>query len=220
MEKEKRNVMPLYVSATALVGWFALILQLYIIVSNAIVNNNSVVSSIIKYFSYFTILTNILAALSLTLSLIMQSSALGKFLRSASAKAAIAVYIIIVGIVYNLVLRQLWDPKGLQLIADILLHQVIPIAYTVYWVVFVPKSNLAWKQPFIWLIYPLIYLLYAIIRGAVTGHYPYPFIDVSQIGFSKMLVNTTIMMIAFISIGFLLVAIDKRKKHTKLHHKL
>ncbi len=211
--------MPLYVSATALVGWFALILQLYIIVSNAIVNNNSVVSSIIKYFSYFTILTNILAALSLTLSLIMQSSALGKFLRSASAKAAIAVYIIIVGIVYNLVLRQLWDPKGLQLIADILLHQVIPIAYTVYWVVFVPKSNLEWKQPFIWLIYPLLYLLYAIIRGAVTGHYPYPFIDVSQIGFSKMLVNTLIMMIAFISIGLLIVGIDKRKKHTKLHHK-
>lgn len=208
-----------FAAVTAIVGWFSLILQLYVIISNAINNNNSIASSIIKYFSYFTILTNILVALSLTVCLVIPSSTAGKFFKSGSAKAAIGVYIIIVGIVYNLLLRQLWDPKGLQLIADILLHQLIPIAYTIYWVVFVPKSNLEWKQPFIWLIYPLLYLLYAIIRGAVTGHYSYPFIDVSQIGFSKMLLNTTIMMIAFISIGLLIVGIDKRKKHTKLHHK-
>lgn len=208
-----------FAAVTAIVGWFSLILQLYVIISNAINNNNSIAGSIIKYFSYFTILTNILVALSLTMCIVMPSSTAGKFFKSGSAKAAIGVYIIIVGIVYNLLLRQLWDPKGLQLIADILLHQLIPIAYTIYWVVFVPKSNLEWKQPFIWLIYPLLYLLYAIIRGAVTGHYSYPFIDVSQIGLSKMLLNTTIMMIAFISIGLLVVGIDKRKKHTKLHHK-
>ena len=219
METEKNNLKQVYIAVTAGAGWFALILQLYVIISNAVVNNNSVLGSIIKYFSYFTILTNVLVALSLTLSLRAPSPSVAKVFSIGSVKTAIAVYIIIVGIVYNLLLRQMWDPKGLQLVADILLHQVIPVAYTVYWVAFIPKSGLHWKQPFLWLMYPLIYLLYAIIRGAVTGHYPYPFIDVSQIGLNKMLANALIIMIAFISIGLLLVGIDKRKKLSKTKHK-
>lgn len=196
----------------ALTGWAALILQLYIIISNAVTHDISITGAIIKYLSYFTILTNILVALSLTIPIVKPASYIAKFFSSGSIKTAIAVYIIIVGIIYNLLLRQLWNPQGLQLVADILLHQLIPAAYVVYWLAFVQKSSLEWKQSLIWLMYPLVYLVYAIIRGAITGHYPYPFIDASQLGFNKMLLNIFVVSLGFISVGLLLVAIDKKWK--------
>jgi len=40
---------------------------------------------------------------------------------------AITVYITIVGLVYNVILRFLWKPEGLQFIVDELLHTVIPL---------------------------------------------------------------------------------------------
>ena len=79
---------------------------------------------------------------------------------------------------YNLVLRFLWDPQGWQLVADELLHTVIPLLFLLYWFLFVKRRNLYWKDAFLWLIYPFVYLLYVFFRGAITGLYPYPFIDV------------------------------------------
>ena len=199
-------------AVTALAGWFALALQLYIIITNNIANDTSVVDGVIKFFSFFTVLTNILVALSLTAGLISPALGMGKFFSRVSVKSAIAVYIAIVSIIYNFVLKQLWNPQGLQLIADILLHQVIPLLYVFYWIVFVPKGTLAWKFPVRLLIYPLIYLIYIIVRGAATGHYPYPFMDVTQIGTEQVLLNTLLIMIGFITIGFLLVITDMSMK--------
>ena len=201
-----------FMAVIALTGWFALILQLYIIITNNIANDTSVVDGVIKFFSFFTVLTNILVALSLTAGLISTASGMGKFFFRVSVKSAIAVYIAIVSIIYNFVLRQLWNPQGLQLIADILLHQVIPLLYVFYWIAFVPKGTLAWKFPVRLLIYPLIYLTYIIVRGAATGHYPYPFMDVTQIGTEQVLLNTLLIMIGFITIGFLLVITDMSMK--------
>ena len=201
-----------FMAVIALVGWCALVLQLYIIITNNIANGTSVVDGIIKFFSFFTVLTNILLSLSLTAVLISPSSGVGKFFSRISVQSAIVVYISIVSIVYNIILRQLWDPQGLQLIADVLLHQVIPLIYVFYWVAFIPKGTLVWKFPFRLLIYPLIYLVYIVVRGAATGHYPYPFMDVTQIGTEKMLWNAFFIMIAFVGIGYLLVATDASMK--------
>ena len=201
-----------FMAVIALTGWFALALQLYIIIRNNIANDTSVVDGVIKFFSFFTVLTNILVALSLTAALISPATGMGKFFSRVSVKSAIAVYIAIVSIIYNFVLRQLWNPQGLQLIADILLHQVIPLLYVFYWIAFVPKGTLAWKFPVRLLIYPLIYLTYIIVRGAATGHYPYPFMDVTQIGTEQVLLNALLIMIGFITIGFLLVITDMSMK--------
>ena len=212
MEKKSNGLQLFSAVIIALTGWAALALQLYIIVTNNIASNSSVADGIIRFFSFFTVLTNILVALSLTISLVAPYSALGKFFSRTTVKSSVAVYIIIVSIVYNIALKNLWDPQGLQLIADILLHQAIPVLYTLYWLAFVPKGTLTWKFPVRLLVYPLFYLIYVIVRGGATGHYPYPFMDVSQIGTEKMIINALIIMTAFIVIGFLIVGIDSYMK--------
>ena len=96
--------------------------------------------------------------------------------------SAVALYIFIVGLVYNLVLRNLWAPTGSQLLADNLLHVVVPVLFILYWFIFIPKAVLQWKDGIPWLLFPLVYLVNSMLRGAFTNWYPYPFLNAGGIG--------------------------------------
>lgn len=60
-----------------------------------------------------------------------------------------------------------------------------------------------------WTGVPLVYFVYALARAALDGFYPYPFIDVSQLGWSRVLVNAVGMLSAFLIVGLLFVAIGR-----------
>ena len=95
----------------------------------------------------------------------------------------IAVYIFITGLVYFLILRYTWNPKGLPLVADVLLHYGMPLLYGIEWMLFTPKGFLHWQDALRWLVFPLGFVLWALFWGAIFGFYPYPFI-VSVFSFS------------------------------------
>jgi hypothetical protein len=122
---------------------------------------------------------------------------------------AAAVYIIIVGVIYSLFLRPLWSPVGLQLVADVALHGVTPIVYPVFWLVFVPKGKVKWIQPVYWLVYPVLYVGYSLLRGLVSNRYLYPFADVTMLGYRRVFINTGILLFTFLVLGFVMVAIDR-----------
>jgi len=185
---------------------FAILLQLYLIIEN---RRLSVPGTIVQFFSYFTILTNIIVALYFTLVLLKRRTQKDDWLTKPKTQTAILVYIVIVGIVYNLVLRFLWDPRGLQLVADELLHTVIPLLFLLYWFLFV---NLQWKDAFAWLLYPLIYLVHVLSRGALISLYPYPFIDVPTLGYNKVILNCGILFISFFLLSLLFIAIGRKSK--------
>jgi hypothetical protein len=78
-----------------------------------------------------------------------------------------------------------------------------------YWLVYVPKSQLKWKNAWPWLLYPLIYTVCVFIFGGITGSYPYPFIDLTQLGPLKTLINVAGVAILFLAFSYLLIAIAK-----------
>ena len=142
---------------TAALAWFALALQCYLTVSLSIANGKTLIAGIIIFFSYFTILTNLLVAVGLSSSTLAPDTRLGAWFSRATVQSGTAVYIAIVGIVYSLLLRHIWDPEGLQKLADVLLHDLIPLLYVAYWVIFLPKNSLRWKDALTWLTYPAVY---------------------------------------------------------------
>ena len=190
-------------------GWFALIAQFYLIVIN---RTASIPETIIRYFSFFTILTNLLVAVCFT-SLLIKKQKPSTFFSKITTLTAITVYILIVGIVYNAILRFLWNPEGLQKVVDELLHTVIPVLCLIFWWKYVRSQKMKWNHAYVWLIYPLLYILYILIRGAVSGFYPYPFIDVTTLGYEKVLINSGLIAAAFLIISFILIAIG-RKTHS------
>ena len=182
--------MRIYAAVGALLGWFALALQLYLMLVQSPAGA-AMVGTVITFFSFFTILTNLLVAVVFT-AVGLSQGRMGGFFRRPSVQAGTAAYIAIVGIIYQLLLRQLWNPQGAQWFADILLHTVMPVGYVVYWLLFAPRAGLRWKDAIAWLVYPGVYLVYVLARGAVSGVYPYPFVDVNVLGYGGVLVRAAV----------------------------
>jgi hypothetical protein len=197
--------MRIYAVVGAVLGWFALVLQLYLMLVQA--PAGGVVATVITFFSFFTILTNLLVAVVLT-SVALRTT-WGSWFRQPSVQAASAVYIAIVGAIYQLLLRHLWNPQGAQWVADFLLHSVIPVGYVLDWVLFAPRGGLRWKDTFKWLIYPGVYLLYVLVRGALTGTYPYPFVDVTALGYGGVFVRVGMFLLLFLGAGLLALAVGR-----------
>ncbi len=190
----------------AIIGWAALILQLYLIIVN---RTASIPETLFRYFGFFTILTNLLVAVSLTMVCRKGISANGHFLARPKTLTATAVYITVVGLIYNIILRFQWAPQGLAKLVDELLHSVVPVLFILFWLKFVPKQSIQWKNIFPWLVYPLLYLGYTLLRGSFVNWYPYPFINVTTIGYSKALVNSGMVTVVFVVICSIFIGIAK-----------
>ena len=187
-----------------LLSWFALALQLSLLKD-----------SFFNFISYFTILSNFAVAVSLTAALFLSNAFVGKYFSSVIVRAGIALNIFIVFLIYNTVLRGVWNPKGWQLVADNLLHVAVPMFYMMYWFLYVPKGFLNWKSGIQWAYFPLAYLIYSLIRGHVVNWYPYPFLNVTQFGYSKVFINAGFVLIAFALFGSVMIWIDGLKSQVK-----
>ena len=198
----------------AITAWFALILQLYLMLDRAPYIGLSTTNAVINFFSYFTILSNLLVATSLSSSLLMPSSLLGNFFSKWYVQSSIAVYIFIVGLVYNLELRKLWDPEGWQLLTDNLLHVAVPVLYVLLWLIFTPKKVLKWKNILSWLIFPAVYLIYTLIRGSVVGWYPYPFVNADILGYGQVALNSLLVLVSIVVVGLGMIAFNRFTKKT------
>ncbi|HEY5391406.1 MAG TPA: Pr6Pr family membrane protein [Hanamia sp.] len=201
--------------AIMILGWIAVIGQFYLIIMN---RTASVGETIIRFFSYFTILTNLLVALCFTFLLTKSSSALRSFFFRKSTLTAMTVYILIVGLVYNLILRFLWQPQGLQFVVDELLHTIIPILCLIFWWQNERTKNLEWRNIFPFLIYPLLYILIILVRGSFSGFYPYPFIDVKLLGMSKVIINSGLLAICFAVISAIFIGITRYKQSKRINN--
>ena len=108
----------------ALAAWYAVISQYFLMLDVRVVD---IPETTIRFFSYFTILTNILVAVYFT-AVIIQGNSRHRLLSAPGALTAITGYITMVGLIYQIALRHLWQPEGQQWVVDELLHTIIPIA--------------------------------------------------------------------------------------------
>jgi hypothetical protein len=190
----------------ATLGWFALVAQLILIIMNRKV---SVAETIVRYFSFFTILTNTSVAVSSSILLSRKKSKMHSFVEKPETITAVALYITVVGIVYNVILRFTWEPKGLQLVVDELLHTVIPVLFIVFWLRYDARRAIRWTNVFTWLLYPLLYCVYVLLRGSASGFYPYPFINVNELGLIQVMINCLILFCVFLFGGLLFIFIKR-----------
>ncbi|MBD2091563.1 Pr6Pr family membrane protein [Microcoleus sp. FACHB-1515] len=203
------NFSAIYAAIAGSLVWLSLGLQFYLLTAKTIENGSGLWVGIARYFGYFTILTNILVALVWTVPLLIGRSRWRKYLTRSSVRTAAAAYIAIVGLGYSLLLRHLWNPEGWQLVADRMLHDFTPIAYVLFWFLFVPKGDLRWRDLRSWLVYPLVYLTIALLRGAIFGWYPYPFLEANNLGYVQVFLNSGMLLIGFLVVSSLLIGIGR-----------
>ena len=150
---------------------------------------------------YFTILTNIVVAMTMTWV------AIGRKV-SPELLGGVTLAILSIGVIYWFLLHGLHPLRGAGLLADVLLHYASPLLMTLWWLFFAPRAKLRWNAPVLWAIYPIAYFIYVLGRGHMDGRYPYPFIDVARLGWLQTALNAGGIALGFILAGYLLVWID------------
>ncbi len=196
--EDKIKSKSVYDSILAGITWIALILQ---VIDAKNLGNT---------FSYFTILSNLLVAVSLSLGLLFPNGKAAKLFSGISVQSAITLYIIIVALIYNFVIRKTWIENFPNLYYNNIFHVLTPILYVIRWIVYIPKGELKWMESLKWLIFPFMYLFYSLIRGNIVNWYPYAFVDLRQISIYELVRNVILVLFLFLLIGCGLVYLDKK----------
>jgi hypothetical protein len=166
-------------------------------------------SKLIATLSYFTILSNLAVAILAFSQLFFNQQDWALKLSHVKVQTAIAVYITITGLVYNLLLADTWEPQGIDILGDNLLHRVTPLLYVSFWFISVRGKPMNLAQTLPMLLFPVLYLVYWLIRGPVVGSYPYFFLDVGSFGYAQVLTNSVLLWFGFWLVACVYWAINR-----------
>lgn len=209
MNAETRWRHPTFTRLVAVVAWFGVVLQLALTIRLVLSQGGTVPGALVIYLGYFTVLTNLLVAVSLSLPT--------RWFRSPGVATGVAVSIALVGLAYHLLLRHVWNPQGLQWLADVTLHYITPLLCLLHWWLAVPPVRHAWHAPLTWAAWPLVYLVYALVRGHWLQSYPYPFIDVAVLGYRQTLLNAIGLLVVFLVMGLAFIAVARWRLRRAVH---
>jgi hypothetical protein len=168
--------------------------------------------SVVNFFSYFTNLSNLFVAVVMLVGAIhriqhKEPKPWEDLVRGASV-AGMAV----VGIVFSVLLRDT-EMRSLMPWVNTLTHYIMPVAAIADWLYQPPKSKLTLSQIPYWLIFPLLYLLYTVIRGAIVGFYPYPFNNPANVGgYQGVLLYSVAIIGLFVVVSGVIIVLSNRMR--------
>ncbi|WP_382304374.1 Pr6Pr family membrane protein [Herbiconiux sp. UC225_62] len=158
-------------------------------------------------FSYFTIQSN-LFVLGTSIVLALNVWKNGPVWRVLRFDAMLGI--IITGLVYEGILAALVHPTGWALAATIGFHYISPWATLIGWFVFGPRPRMPWSTTALGFIWPIAWLVFTFVVGAIMNWYPYPFLDVSLIGFADSVRNCLVILLIGVVIAVILTLLDRR----------
>lgn len=163
-----------------------------------------------NFFGFFTVQSNLLLAagyLFVALSRPPRTARAAELL--SLVRASLATYIVIVGVVYGLLLAPLGEAGGVPVAwANTVLHIVTPIYGLLDWIVVRDRLPLAARRVWVVLLYPLVWLVVVLIRGATDGWVPYPFLDPAN-GYGSVAVVCVGILVALLAFGSLIFAVSR-----------
>lgn len=160
----------------------------------------------LNFFSFFTNLSNLFAAFVLLLSAFSRSPGSGLGV----VRYVSAVNMAVVCIVFVVLLRNV-DLGALLPWVNVVLHYVMPVAVVLDFLLQPPGSRLKLRYLALALAYPAAYLVYVLLRGAVMGWYPYPFLIPANVGgYSGVAMYSVGIFVTFLVVGGALLAVGNR----------
>jgi hypothetical protein len=182
-------------------GWAALALQFMLTLALIHSQGGTTLLGVWRFLGYFTVIANLFAAIVLSLAVLGHNTARLEFCGVTAMT--------LVGVVYSLLLRETWNPQGWQKLADLALHDVMPILMLLFWLLR-PHGGVRTRDAAAALVLPLSYCAYAVARGALDGWYPYPFMDVGMLGAAQVTLNCLAIGAGFAAMALVLLFLDHR----------
>jgi hypothetical protein len=158
----------------------------------------------VNYFSYFTIDSNLIAAGVLLAGAARRNTS--NTLVFDLVRGAAVVYMSITGIVFTLLLSNTDVDTAIRWVNTVV-HELMPLVMLADWLVSPPSRKLTVCQGLLWLSFPLVWIVYTLIRGAIVNRYPYPFLDPANGGYGSVAVYSAGILIAMIVVSAITVAL-------------
>jgi hypothetical protein len=160
-----------------------------------------------RLFSYFTIQSNLIV-LAACIVLAWRPRHDGPVWRVVRLDALLGI--VITGLVYAIVLAPIVHLTGAALVATIGFHYISPWAALAGWLVFGPRPRLSWTTVAAAFVWPALWLIYTFIHGALSSWYPYPFLDVDDIGLGTAIRNAVVVLVIGVVLALVFKALDAR----------
>ncbi|MEZ5994630.1 MAG: Pr6Pr family membrane protein [Hyphomonadaceae bacterium] len=193
-------------AAGALIGGFGLALQFVLIYASMTAEGASGAEAAWRYLAYFTILTNLFVTVVMGRAALAPARLSG--LNAPRVELMAVTSILFVCIVYNVLLASRWDPRGWQKLADVIVHNVVPPVFALFWALR-PHGSLRWRDAGFAALWPLAYAAYGFARGALDGFYPYFFMDPTTLSLLQIALNLLGLVIGFAAGAMLLIGISR-----------
>ena len=166
-----------------------------------------VLTRVLRFFSYFTVQSNILVALSV-LPLLRYAAMDDRAWRVLRLDALMGISV--TGVVFVVALRPIVDLSGVSALTNVGFHYLSPLLAVVGWLLFGPRPRID-RTTLLWsLAWPLAWLAYTLVHGALTDWYPYPFIDAGELGYPATLLNAALVTVLMLIVGALFSFADAR----------
>ncbi|MFF3063058.1 Pr6Pr family membrane protein [Oerskovia sp. NPDC057915] len=169
-------------------------------------DGDSITTTVVHFFSYFTILSNILVGVTCVL-LLVDPLRDGRLFRVARLDALLCIAV--TGIVYNTVLAGLQELSVAGLVTNLFMHQAGPLLAVVGWLVVGPRPRIDTATIWWSVAAPLAWIVYIFVQGAFSRWYPYPFMDATEIGYPQALLNTGVVAVVFLLLAAGLGWVDR-----------
>jgi hypothetical protein len=194
-------------AATALAVLAGLVIQVFVTAAAAGGFFHTPAGRVLNIFAFFTIDSNVIVGVTSLLLALRPRRSSTVF---SVARMTGLVAITITGLVYHVALRGLFDLDSWALAADVILHTVVPVLAVLGWLCFGPAKLASRRIAVLSLAFPVAWLAFTLSRGAAIGWYPYPFIDVTKIGYLKAIINAVWVAVLFLGVAAGATALDRR----------
>ncbi|HEY1529912.1 MAG TPA: Pr6Pr family membrane protein [Galbitalea sp.] len=170
----------------AALGIAAIVAQLIRSVGNWQATGLNVGFGVTNFFSFFTIDANVGAIVVLLIGAALVFARRNDPRWYTVFRAIVVTYMAVTGIVYNLLLRGVELPQGTTVEWSNEVLHVVACAYIVLdWFIAPGRVPLAWKSLRAIVVFPIIWIIYTMVRAPLTtelnyggkAFYPYPFLD-------------------------------------------
>lgn len=199
----------MFLVCAACITWVALALQLVLFLQKAPELGLDIIGGLAKFFTFMTNLTGLATACVFTSALWPTGGGASRWFTGPAAQGAVLVYTSLVFIVYHFMLAGVWHPEPAWLLAAVLLHYVVPACYLVFWVALVQHGALRWGHVLGWQVFPVLYAVAIMAIGPALAGYPYPFLDVGQVGWKEALYAMAMVLAGYLLLSLAVIAFDR-----------
>jgi hypothetical protein len=168
-----------------------------------------------EYFAYFSIVTAIFAGALLLVVGVRALRNLEEGKRLEIARLSLTVAMVVVGVVYHALLSDVAnDVRDGDYVWPVFpnefIHTYAPILIVLEYLVSQKTFNIRLRAALWVAVFPLVWLMFSVIRGSITNWWPYWFINPNgEAGFIGMLSYIGAITVFFLTLGFIVLGVKK-----------